>query len=145
MTTTGRPVREGFHTATPYLIVRDAAGAIEFYKKALGATELLRVPAPKDHRLMHAEIKIGDAPLMLADEYPEIGARSPKAFGGSPVSFMLYVEDADTLVNQAVAAGAKLVRPVQDQEYGRVGGVEDPFGYTWYICRPTSLKTRTDP
>ena len=132
--TTTKPVREGFHTATAYMIVHDAAAAIEFYKKAFGATELQRLPAPNDTRLMHAEIQIGDAPMMLADEYPEIGARSPRAFGGSPVSFMLYVEDADAWVDRAVSAGAKLVRPVQDQHYGRVGGVEDPFGYTWYIC-----------
>jgi len=135
MTTTGKPVREGFHTATAYMIFREAAAAIEFYKKAFGATELLRMPAPKDNsRLMHAEIQIGDTPIMLADECPEVGARSPQAFGGSPVSFMLYVDDADAWVDRAVSAGAKLVRPVQKQDYGRVGGVEDPFGYSWYIC-----------
>lgn len=134
MTGRVKPIPEGYHSVTPYLIVKDAARAIEFYKKAFGATELLRFPDPSG-KVGHAEIKIGDSPIMLADEFPEKGARSPQSFGGSPVLIHLYVEDVDARVRQAVAAGAKLVRPVEDQFYGdRSGGVEDPFGYVWYLA-----------
>src|SRR5580693_9011066 len=94
-----KPIPEGYHTATPYLIIRDAAKAIEFYKKAFGATEMERMTQP-DGRVGHAEIKIGDSPIMLADEFPEMGARSPQSFGGSPVSILLYVEDVDALTSQ---------------------------------------------
>ena len=129
-----RPIPEGYHAVTPYLIIDGAAQAIEFYKKALGAEELVRMPEP-DGRIGHAEIRVGDSPIMLADEHPEIGARSPKAYGGSPVSIHLYVEDVDSTFNRAVAAGAKVLQPVSDQFYGdRRGGVEDPFGYAWYIA-----------
>lgn len=129
-----KPIPDGYHTATPYLIVKGAAKAIEFYKKAFGATESMRM-AQADGRIGHAEIKIGDSPIMLADESPEMGARSPQSLGGSPVSIMLYVEDVDTTFGQAVAAGAKVQRPVADQFYGdRTGGVEDPFGHVWYIA-----------
>jgi PhnB protein len=129
-----QPIPAGYHTATPYLIIKDAARAIEFYQQAFGATEVFRMAQP-DGRIGHAEIKIGDSHIMLADEHPEINARSPQTLGGSPVSIMLYVEDVDAQVKQAVAAGAKLLRPVQDQFYGdRTGGVEDPFGYAWYIA-----------
>jgi PhnB protein len=134
MATRPKPIPEGYHTATPYLIVSDAASAIDFYKKAFGATELTRMTQP-DGRIGHAEIKIGDSPIMLADEFPEIGARSPQRFGGSPVSILLYVEDVDALFSQAVAAGGKVLRPVKDQFYGdRSGGVTDPFGHVWYIA-----------
>ena len=129
-----KPIPEGYHTATPYLIIKGAAAAIEFYKKAFGATELLRMAQP-DGKIGHAEIKIGDSPIMLADEFPEMGARSPQSLGGSPVSVLLYVEDVDRVFNQAVAAGAKVARPVKDQFYGdRIGGVTDPFGHQWYIA-----------
>ncbi len=129
-----KPIPEGYHTATPYLIVKGAARAIEFYKKAFGATELMRMADPKG-RIGHAEIKIGNSPIMLADEVPEMGFRSPEALGGSPVSILLYVEDVDALFSQAVAAGAKVQRAVQDQFYGdRTGGVTDPFGHIWYIA-----------
>src|SRR5882762_5646077 len=111
---TVKAIPEGYHTATPYLIVKGAAGAIEFYKKAFGATELMRM-AQADGRIGHAEIKIGDSPIMLADESPEMGARSPQSLGGSPVSILLYVEDVDAQAKLAVAAGAKVVRPVKDQ------------------------------
>jgi len=132
-----KPIPDGYHTATPYLIVNDAAGAIEFYKKAFGATEVMRMAQPNG-KIGHAEIKIGDSPIMLADESPEMGARDPKAFGGSPVSILLYVEDVDTTFSRAVAAGAKVQRPVADQFYGdRTGGVEDPFGHVWYIATHT--------
>jgi PhnB protein len=129
-----KPIPEGYGTVTPYLIVSDGARAIEFYKQAFNATEVFRMDGP-DGRIMHAEVKIGDSHVMLADEHPEIGARSPQAFGGSPVSFVVYDEDVDKLVEQAVAAGATLKRPVADQFYGdRTGGVEDPFGHVWYIA-----------
>lgn len=128
-----KPIPEGYHTATPYLIIKGASKALDFYKKAFGATELLRMPQP-DGRIGHAEIKIGDSPIMLADEFPEMGARSPQALGGSPVSIMLYVDDVDSFSKQAVAAGMKVVRPVKDQFYGdRSGSFEDPFGHQWHI------------
>jgi len=129
-----KPIPQGYHSVTPYLIFDDAAKAIEFYKKALGAAELMRFPAPGG-RIGHAEIKIGDSPVMLADENAEMSARSPRTIGGSPVSLMLYVEDVDARVAQAVAAGAKLTRPLANQFYGdRTGGIEDPFGYHWYLA-----------
>jgi PhnB protein len=129
-----KPIPEGYHTATPYLIVKDAAKAIDFYKKAFGATELFRLADPSG-KVGHAEIKIGDSPIMLADEFPGMGARGPESFGGSPVSICLYVEDVDALARQAVAAGAKEIRPVKDQFYGdRSGTFTDPFGHTWTIA-----------
>lgn len=129
-----KPVPDGYHTVTPYLVLKGAARAIDFYKQAFGATELLRMPRA-DGTLGHAEIKIGTSPIMLADEDPAMGARSPESFGGSPVSILLYVEDADALFARAVRAGGKEVRPMADQFYGdRMGGVSDPFGYTWYIA-----------
>jgi PhnB protein len=134
MTSRVKPIPEGYHTATPYLIVKDAARAIEFYKKAFGAMELMRMANPSG-KIGHAEIKIGDSPIMLADEVPEMGHRSPESLGGSPVSILLYVQDVDTVFNQAVAAGAKVQRPVADQFYGdRTGGVTDPFGHVWYVA-----------
>ena len=129
-----KPIPEGYHSATPYLIVNGAARAIEFYKKAFRATELMRMADPSG-KIMHAEIKIGDSPIMLADEVPQMGAKSPEAYGGSPITIMLYVEDVDATVKQAVAAGAKLTRPVADQFYGdRTGGIKDPFGHEWYVA-----------
>jgi PhnB protein len=129
-----KSIPDGYHSATPYLIVSDAAAAIEFYKKAFGATELMRMPKPNG-KIGHAEIKIGDSPIMLADEDPEVGARSPRTIGGSPVSILLYVDDVDTTFTKAVNGGAKVQRPVADQFYGdRTGGVEDPFGHLWYIA-----------
>jgi PhnB protein len=134
MASTVRPIPAGYHTATPYLIVNNGAAALEFYKKAFGAAELFRMTKP-DGRVGHAEIKIGNSVIVLADEVPEMGARSPQSLGGSPVSILLYVEDVDRVFNQAVAAGAKVQRPVQNQFYGdRIGGVADPFGHVWYIA-----------
>ena len=134
MTNKVKPIPEGYHTATPYLIVKDAARAIEFYKKAFGATELMRMPEPGG-KIGHAEIKIGDSPIMLADEVPGMGFRSPESLGGSPISILLYVEDVDVVFSEALAAGAKVQRPVADQFYGdRTGGVTDPFGHVWYIA-----------
>jgi PhnB protein len=129
-----KPIPEGYHNVTPYLIFSGASEAIAFYKTALGAEEVMRIGGP-DGRIGHAEIRIGDSRIMLADEHPEIQALSPKTIGGSPVSIHLYVEDVDAAVERAVAAGAKLVRPVADQFYGdRIGGIEDPFGYRWFIA-----------
>jgi PhnB protein len=129
-----KPIPDGYHSVTPYLILNDATAALEFYKKALGAVELMRMPAPGG-KIGHAEIKIGDSPVMLADENPEMNARSARTIGGSPISLMVYVEDVDALVARAVAAGAKLVPPVANQFYGdRTGGIDDPFGFHWYIA-----------
>jgi PhnB protein len=134
MPTTVKPIPDGYHSVTPYLIVKGGVRAIEFYKTAFGATELARMMQP-DGRVGHAEIKIGDSPVMLADEFPEMGQRSPQTIGGTPVSLMIYVPDVDAVVARAVAAGAELTRPVADQFYGdRTGGVTDPFGHAWFIA-----------
>jgi PhnB protein len=129
-----KPIPEGYGAVTPYLIVDGAARAIEFYKEAFGAEETFRMEGPGG-RVGHAEIKIGDSHVMLADEHPEMGARGPRSFGGSPISLVLYVEDVDATVSRAVEAGAKLTRPVANQFYGdRTGGLEDPFGHAWYVA-----------
>lgn len=128
-----KPIPDGYHTITPYLIVNDGAKAIEFYKKAFGATELFRMPRP-DGKIGHAEIRIGDSPVMLADECPEMHAHSPKTVGGTAVTLHCYVENVDEVFKQAVAAGATVKRPVANQFYGdRAGSLEDPFGHAWYI------------
>ncbi len=125
---------DNYHTVTAYLICSGAAAAIEFYKKYLGATEIMRMPAP-DGRIGHAELKIGDSVVMLADEYPEMGARSPKTIGGTPVGLLLYVKDVDTVFNNAVAGGAKVDRAVADQFYGdRNGTIEDAWGHKWTLA-----------
>ena len=124
----------GYHTVTPYLIVKGAANAIDFYKKVFEATELMRFAGPGG-TIGHAEIKIGDSPIMLADEHPQMGYRSPASLGGTPVSIMLYVDDVDKVVDGAVKAGAKLERAVADQFYGdRNGTIHDPFGHVWTIA-----------
>ena len=127
------PIPEGYHTATPYIIVRGAADAIDFYKKAFGAQETMRVGAPGG-KIGHAEIQIGNSRIMLADEHPEMGFRGPQSLGGSPSGIVLYVEDSDKAYAQAVAAGAKVVRPLQDQFYGdRSATLSDPFGHLWTV------------
>ncbi len=132
MATTAIP--EGYRTATPYLIVKGAADAIEFYKRAFGATEMLRMADPQG-RVGHAEIKIGDSVIMLADEHPAMGYRGPRALGGSSVSILLYLEDVDSVFERAVKAGARALRPVANQFYGdRSGTLEDPFGHVWAIA-----------
>jgi PhnB protein len=128
-----KPIPEGYHSVTPYLIIKGAAGALDFYKKAFGARELFRMEGPGGC-VGHAEIKIGDSPIMLADEHPEMGHHGPQSLGGTPVGICLYVEDADVVFNKAVAAGAKVKQPVQDQFYGdRSGTVTDPYGHIWTI------------
>jgi PhnB protein len=129
-----KPIPEGYHSVTPYLIVRGGADAIEFYKKAFGAVELFRMPSP-DGKIGHAEIKIGDSPIMLADEYPDMGYNGPQSIGGSPVSLMIYVDDVDTVFNRAVEAGATVKEALQDKFYGdRIGTVIDPFGHRWHLA-----------
>ena len=129
-----KPIPEGYHSVTPYLIVRGGGDAIEFYKKAFGAVELFRFPSP-DGKIGHAEIKIGDSPIMLADEYPDMGYTGPQSLGGSPVSLMIYVEDVDTVFSQAVDAGATVKEALQDKFYGdRIGTVIDPFGHRWHLA-----------
>jgi len=126
-------IPEGMHTVTPHLVCAGAAEAIDFYKKAFGATELSRM-ADADGKIMHASIKIGDSPLMLNDENPEWGVFGPKHLKGSPVTIHLYVENVDAVFDQAVRAGAKATMPVADMFWGdRYGRVEDPFGHQWSI------------
>lgn len=128
-----KAIPDGYHTATPYLIVKGATDALAFYKKAFGATELFRMAGP-DGRIGHAEIRIGDSHIMLADEVPGMGFVSPQTLGGSPISLMLYVPDVDKVFQQALAAGATTQRPVQNQFYGdRSGTLKDPFGHVWTI------------
>ena len=131
MAGTVKPIPDEYRGATPYLCVNGAARAIKFYQDAFGAKEGMRMPQP-DGKIGHAEIRIGDAPIMLADEFPDMNFRSPQSLGGSPVNILVYVKDVDALVSRAVAAGAKLTRPVADQFYGdRLGVLEDPFGHSW--------------
>ena len=137
MATTTKPIPDGYHTVTPYLVIKHAGKAIEFYTEAFGATELTRLTTP-DGAVMHAEIRIGDSPVMLSDECPDWNALSPLTIGGTSVSIILYVEDADTVVNRSVAAGATLVMPVADQFWGdRMGTILDPFGHKWSIATHT--------
>jgi PhnB protein len=132
-----KPVPDGYHNATPYLIVDGATKALDFYKRVFDATERMRMPGPGG-KVGHAEISIGDSVIMLADEHPEMGACGPRAFGGSPVSLMLYVEEVDATVKTAVAAGAKLLQSVEDKFYGdRSGTIEDPFGHRWHVSTHT--------
>ncbi|HEY7097687.1 MAG TPA: VOC family protein [Terriglobales bacterium] len=129
-----KPVPDGYHNVTPYLVIKGAAKAIDFYKTVFGATEVMRMDAPGG-RIGHAELKIGDSHVMLADEYPEMKCRSPQAYGGSPVSMLVYVPDVDATVAVAQRNGAKLDREVQDQFYGdRMGQIVDPFGHIWSVA-----------
>jgi PhnB protein len=128
-----KPIPDGYHAITPYLIVADGAAAIAFYQKAFGAQERLRLARP-DGRVGHAELEIGGSVIMLADEFPDMGALAPSTVGGSPVGLHLYIEEVDAVVGRAVAAGAKLLHPVEDKFYGdRMGTIEDPFGHKWYV------------
>jgi len=124
----------GYAGVTPYLIVHDAARMLEFYKKAFGATEVLRIPAPGG-RIGHAEIKIGEGMVMLADESPEMGHKSPQTIGGTPITLMFYVRDVDAQFNKALAAGGTVKNPLKDQFYGdRSGTLTDPSGHIWTIA-----------
>lgn len=128
------PIPDGYPRVTPYLCVAGAAAAIDFYVSVFGATERMRMPGP-DGTLGHAELQLGDAVIMLADEYPELGIRGPKSIGGTPVTISLYVEDVDAVFDAAIAAGATSLRPVADQFYGdRSGQFEDPFGHRWSVA-----------
>ncbi|MGD9727174.1 MAG: VOC family protein [Nitrospiraceae bacterium] len=134
MSATVKPIPEGYEGATPYLIVNGASKALDFYKQAFGATERMRMPAPGG-KVGHAEIAIGKALIMLADEFPDMNCKGPQSFGGSPVSIMIYVEDVDRFVQRAVDVGAKLVRPVENKFYGdRGASLEDPFGHQWHFA-----------
>jgi PhnB protein len=130
---TAKSPPHGYHSVTPYLIVDGADEAIDFYKKAFGAKEEMRLPGPGG-RIGHAEIRIGDSPIMLADEHPDMDIFGPKMHGGSAVSLLIYVDDCDRVIDRAVEAGASLKRPPADQFYGdRSGTVEDPFGHSWHV------------
>ena len=129
------PIPDGFHSLTPHLTVRDAAGMIEFYKKAFGAIEISRAPGPDGKGIMHALLRIGDSPLMLNDEFPPMKCFSPLAFEGTAVTVSLYVEDADNVFQRAVKAGGTVVTPIQDMFWGdRYGQLKDPSGHLWEIA-----------
>lgn len=131
---TVKPIPDQYHSVTPYLFIKDAAAAIEFYKKVFGATEVVRMPGPGG-KVMHAELKFGDSIVMLGEENPQMGALSPQSIGGAATLLNLYTADVDSVVQKAVDAGAKLVRPVKDQFYGdRSGSLIDPFGHLWGVA-----------
>lgn len=134
MTTKAKPIPEGYNAAIPYLSCTNATSALDFYKNAFGATELMRIAAP-DGKIGHAEIKIGDAIIMISDEYPAMDIRSPQSLGGTPVGIHVYVTDVDALTKQAVAAGAVVQRPIADQFYGdRSVTLGDPYGHRWFFA-----------
>lgn len=145
-----KPVPDGYHTVTPYLACSDAAQAIAFYKKAFGAKELLRIPGPGG-KIGHAELRIGDSRVMLADEYRDMDFLGPLSRGGSAVHLHIYMPNADKVVERAVEAGAKVVQPLEDKFYGdRTGSVQDPFGHVWHIAThvedvpPRELRKRAE-
>ncbi len=128
------PIPAEYHRVTPYLSVDGAAAAIAFYGSVFGATERVRMDAP-DGKIGHAEVQIGDSIIMLADAFPEMGAPTPAALGGSPVTLMVYVNDVDDVFSRALQAGAKVISPVENQFYGdRTGQFEDPFGHRWNVA-----------
>jgi PhnB protein len=145
-----KSIPDGYHSVTPYLIVKGAADALKFYKRAFGAAELMRMGSP-DGRIGHAEMKIGDSVVMLADEHPELGHRGPQSLGGVAVSLMVYVDRVDEVFKQALASGAKEIRPLKDQFYGdRSGTLQDPFGHQWTLAThiedvaPEELRRRAE-
>jgi PhnB protein len=141
MATKANPIPQGYHTVTPNIVVNEAAKALEFYQKAFGAEETVRMPGP-DGSIMHAEFRIGDSTIMLADEMPDMGAKSPKAYGGTPVRFYVYLENVDAAWKRAVDAGAKTIMPLQDMFWGdRTGCLEDPFGHLWNLAQHVSDPT----
>lgn len=145
-----KPIPEGYRSVTPYLALKQAADAIEFYRRAFGAKERMRMPGP-DGKIGHAELEIGNSVIMLADEYPDMDFRGPASIGGTSVTLHLYVPDVDATFSKATAAGAKPVRAVEDQFYGdRAGSVRDPFGHVWHIAThkedlsPEELRRRAE-
>lgn len=132
-----KAIPDGYHSITPYLVIKGAAAAIDFYKSVFGATELVRMPQP-DGRVGHAELKIGDSIVMMADEYPEMQVVGPQTLGNSSVGLLLYVDDADATFAKAVSAGATVEKPMADQFYGdRSGTLKDPWGHKWTIATHT--------
>jgi PhnB protein len=132
-----KPIPDGYHSVTPYLFIKGAADAIDYYKKVFGAKERMRMPGPNG-RVMHAELEIGDSIIMLADENLEIGAKSPKTLGGTSSTLHVYFDNVDNIAEKAVSSGAKLVRPIKDEFYGdRAGTIVDPFGHMWSIATHT--------
>lgn len=143
-----KPIPEGYHSVTPYLVVNDGARAIDFYQRAFGAKEMVRMDGPGG-KIMHAELKIGDSMIMLADEMPGAGTRSPQSLGGTTVGIFLYFEDVDKVFKQATSAGAKVDMPLSDQFWGdRYGKLSDPFGHSWALAthkedvKPEEMKKR---
>jgi PhnB protein len=131
---TVKPIPEGYHNVTPYLYVRGAAAAIDFYKSVFGATEIVRMAGPNG-RIMHAEMKIGDSIVMLGDENPQMGVLSPQTVGGFSTGLHVYVEHVDAVVQKMIDSGAKLVRPIKNQFYGdRSASLLDPFGHMWSVA-----------
>lgn len=129
-----KSIPDGYHTVQAYLILKNCAAAIDFYKKVFGVTERMRMTRP-DGRIGHAEIQVGDSCIMMADEHPDMDAFSPEHYGGSPVSILIYVENCDATYRQAMAAGGKSVREPRDEAYGdRMSGILDPFGYKWWMA-----------
>ena len=144
------PIPAGFHSVTSYLSIRDAGRALDFYKKAFGAKELLRMQGP-DGKIGHAELRIGDSRVMLADEFPGMQFLGPQSRGGTTVMLHLYVKDVDATVAKATAAGATVKRPIKDEFYGdRTGTIEDPFGHVWYVAThkedlsPAEIRRRSE-
>lgn len=144
------PIPEGYHSITPYLIVKGADKALEFYKKAFGAEEIFRIPTPEG-KIGHCEFQIGDSRIMMADEFPDMGSVAPSGTRGSSFSLLIYVEDVDALFQRAVDAGAKVMKPLKDEFYGdRMGSLQDPFGHIWNLgehvedVSPEEMKKRAE-
>ena len=129
-----KPIPDGYHSVTPYLIIKGASDAIDFYATVFGTTERMRMPMP-DGKVGHAELELGDSVIMLADEFPDMGIKSPTTIGGSPVNVHVYVDDVDATYERAVGAGAEVLQPLENKFYGdRSGQVRDPFGHIWSIA-----------
>lgn len=150
MQTQVQPIPQGYHSITPYLIVKNAKQAIEFYQKAFGAKELYRMETP-DGMIGHCELQIGDSRIMMADEFPNMGATAPSKEGGKAFSLLIYVDNVDQLFDRAVKAGAKVLRPLKNEFYGdRMGTVQDPFGHNWNLgmhiedVSPEEMKKRAE-
>jgi PhnB protein len=145
-----KAIPEGYHTITPSIVVSDGAKSIDFYKKAFGAEERVRMPGP-DGGVMHAELRIGDSAFMLGEEMPTMGAKSPKTLGGSPVSFFIYTENVDAAWDRATKAGGKPIMPLEKMFWGdRAGCLEDPYGHKWWLAQhvedltPDQIKKRQE-